>query len=149
MIDFRRMNELIRKEDHMKMAIARERAKAERITSALSQDGGGGGGRGTSSRVEDGAIALTILQEEYKPIAEELEAQRKELKRYLRRLDELQRTCMRMRYIRGLSCTRVAEATFYSKDHIYHTLKAAENRILEMQANEPRGNDHSTLRQKF
>ena len=44
MIDFRRMKELIRKEDHMKMAIARERAKAERITAALSNDGGGGGG---------------------------------------------------------------------------------------------------------
>ena len=141
MIDFGRMKELIRKEDHMKMAIARERAKAERITAALSNDGGGGGGRSTSSRVEDGAVALTILQEEYKPIAEELEAQRKELKRYLRRLDDLQRTCMRMRYIKGLSCARVAEATYYSRDHIYHTITAAENRINEMQS---RSIDHST-----
>ena len=144
MIDFRRMSDLIRKEDRMKMAIARERAKAERITAAPSRDGGGGGGHGTSSRVEDGAIALVILMEEYKPIAEELEAQRKELKRYLRRLDELQRTCIKMRYIKGLSCVRVAEATFYSKDHIHHTIKAAEDRIHEIQTQELRESDHST-----
>ena len=136
MIDFGRMSELIRKKAHMQMAIAREKAKAERITATFSRDGGGGGGRRTSSRVEDGAIALVVLREELERVETELEAQREELKPYLKRLDDLQRICIRMRYIEGMSCVRVAEANYYSKDHIYHVIKAAEKRIYEMQFRE-------------
>ena len=143
MIDFGRMRELIRKDEHMRMAIERERAKAERITSSFSKSGGGGS-RWMSSRVEEGAVALTILQDEHKPIADELEAQRKELRRYMRKLDDLQRTCLRMRYMEGISCARVAEATFYSVDHIHHVIQAAEARVSEIQTEESRKGDHNT-----
>ena len=136
MIDFGRMSELIREKAHMQMAIAREKAKAERITATFSRDGGGGGGRRTSSRVEDGAIALVVLRDELSRVETELEAQRGELKPYLDRLDDLQRICIRMRYLEGMSCVSVAEANYYSKDHIYHVVKAAEKRIYEMQFRE-------------
>ena len=132
MIDFRRMRELIRKEERMKMALARERSKAERITSPINQEGGGSGR--TTSRVEEGAITLVILMEEYQRITAELKQQREELEKYLDKLNDLQRMCMRMRYINGLSCRRIADATYYSEFHVHHVMQAAEDLVDKMQS---------------
>ena len=83
-VDFRRMRELIKAEERLYWALQREQAKATKITTSLSKSGGGGRGR-TSSRVEDGAIALAIIREEYESLEAELKAQRKELRKWLRK----------------------------------------------------------------
>ena len=132
MIDFRRMRELIRTEERLHWALVRERAKAEKSTTSWSKNGGGGKGR-TSSRVEDGGIALAILQEEYDQIAEELKQQRKELRGRLKKLPDRQRTIIRMRYIGGISCRQIAEDLHYDKFYMHYLIRTAEQRINEMQ----------------
>lgn len=132
MIDFRRMRELIKAEERLHWALLKERSKATKITTSLSKNGGGGQGR-TSSRVEDGAIALAIIQEEYDQVADELKRQRKELRGKLKRLTERERTIIRMRYIGGISCRQIAEDMHYDKFYMHSLIRIAENRILEMQ----------------
>lgn len=129
MIDFRRMRELIKSEERLRWAMERERAKAENITTSLSKSGGGRGR--TSSKVEDGAIALAIIQEEYDHVAEELKASRKELRGKLRKLTELQRMIIRMRYIEGYSCRRIAEDLHYDISYMHKVVASAEARIQE------------------
>ena len=132
MIDFRRMRELIKAEERLHWALLKERSKATKTTTSLSKNGGGGRGR-TSSRVEDGAIALAIIQEEYDHVADELKRQRKELRGKLKRLTERERTIIRMRYIGGISCRQIAEDMHYDKFYMHSLIRIAENRILEMQ----------------
>lgn len=132
MIDFRRMRELIKAEERLHWALLKERSKATKITTSLSKNGGGGRGR-TSSRVEDGAIALAIIQEEYDQVSDELKRQRKELRGKLKRLTERERTIIRMRYIGGISCRQIAEDMHYDKFYMHSLIRIAENRILEMQ----------------
>ena len=132
MIDFRRMRELIKAEERLHWALLKERSKATKITTSLSKNGGGGRGR-TSSRVEDGAIALAIIQEEYDQVADELKRQRKELRGKLKRLTERERTIIHMRYIGGISCRQIAEDMHYDKFYMHSLIRIAENRILEMQ----------------
>ena len=135
MIDFRRMRELMRAEERLHWALVRERAKAEKSTTSWSKNGGGGKGR-TSSRVEDGGIALAIIQEEYDQIAEELKQQRKELRGKIKKLPEQQRTIIRMRYIGGISCRQIAEDLHYDKFYMHSLIRIAENKIMEMQDND-------------
>ena len=132
MIDFRRMRELMRTEERLHWALVRERSKAEKITSSWSANGGGGKGR-TSSRVEDGGIALAIIQEEYDQTTEELKRQRKELRGKIKKLPERQRTIIRMRYIGGISCRQIAEDLHYDRFYMHHLIRTAEQQINEMQ----------------
>ena len=133
MIDFVRMRQLIKAEERLHWAMVRERAKAEKITASLSKSGGSRGG-GTSSRVEDGAIVLAVLSDEYKEITEELEQQRKELQKYLRRLEDIHRTVMKLRYMKGLSCRKIAEKLNFSEDWTYHMVKASEDKVNKLQS---------------
>ena len=132
MIDFKEMRILIRHKDRLKWAIMREEAKATRSTTSLSKSGGGGKGR-TSSKVEDGAIALAIMRDEYNQTSEELDQLQKELKRYFKHMTDLERTVMRLRYVKGLSCGEIADKLFYSKDHIFHIARKAEIDVTRRQ----------------
>lgn len=131
MIDFVRMRQLMKTEERLHWAMERERAKAEKMTASFSRNGGKGGE--PSSRVEDGAIALSVLKDEYKLVTEELEQQRKELQKYLRRLEDIHRTVMKLRYMKGMSCRKIAEKLNYSRDHVCHMVKGAEVEIEKAQ----------------
>ena len=78
MTDFVKMRELIRQEERYRWAVEKQMAKATKITSTLSKSGRSGSGR-TGSQVEDGAVELAPLKEEYTEIKEELDAMRAEL----------------------------------------------------------------------
>lgn len=138
MIDFVRMRQLMKTEERLCWALIRERAKAEKSTATLSMNGSRGGE--THSRTEDGAIALSVLTDEYNQITAELELQRKELKKYMWRLSDMRRTVMKLRYMKGMSCRKIAEGLNYSRDHICHMVKAAELEIETMQSRQK----HST-----
>ena len=131
-IDFGRMRELMRTEERLYWALIRERSKAEKSTAAWSSNGGGGKGR-KSSRVEDGGIALAIIQEEYDQIAEELKQQRKELRGKIKKLPERQRTIIRMRYIGGISCRQIADDLHYDRFYMHHLIRIAEQQVNELQ----------------
>ena len=128
MIDFQEMRRLIRVKSHLEEAIARTEANATKRTASLSKSGGGGKGS-TSSRVEEGAVALAILREEYNQVSNELNKHQAELKRYLRYLSEVERSIMRMRYMEGISCHEIAVAVCYSYYHVFHIVQAAESKI--------------------
>lgn len=128
MIDFQRMRILIRDEERLRWAVIREEAKATKITTSLSKSGGGGKGR-TSSKVEDGAIALAILKSGYQQTANELEKMRSELRKRLHGLTGLEKSVIRMRYIEGMSCADIALKIHYDKCYMHHVVRRAEIKV--------------------
>ena len=137
MTDFERMRTLIKQEERYRWAVERQMAKATKITATLSQTGGISGGRRMGSQVEDGAVILAELQSQYSEIMEELGEARKELKGTLNRLrsqkTRLEKTCISMRYMQGISVRKIAEALSYSEDYIHRKTRNAEALIINKQ----------------
>lgn len=136
MTDFERMRTLIRQEERYRWAVEKQTAKAAKMTSAITQTGRTGGTR-PGSRVEEGAIMLAALQDEYKEIIEELEAARRELKESISRIRNtkarLEKTCLRMRYMQGMSVRQIAISLNYSEDYLHRKMRGAETLILRIQ----------------
>lgn len=136
MTDFERMRMLIRQEERYRWAVEKQRAKAEKITSGISQTGRSGSTR-TGSQVEEGAIMLAALQDEYKEILDELMQARVELEATIKRIRSakmrLEKTCLRMRYMQGMSVRRIALSLGYSEDYLHRKMRQAESRIIAIQ----------------
>ena len=135
--DFVRMRTLIKQEERYRWAIEKQMAKATKITATISKTGGCGGSRGTGSQVEDSAVILAELQEQYSEIMEQLNTERDELRKSLSKIRSqrlrLEKTCLRMRYIQGISVRRIAEALNYSEDYIHKRMRNAEALIINKQ----------------
>lgn len=137
MTDFERMRVLIRQEERYRWAVEKQMAKAAKSTTSISPTGGMGGSTRATSRVEDGAIMLAALKDEYAEIQEELEEARKELKESISRIrnakKRLDKTCLRMRYLQGMSIRRIALSLNYSEDYLHRRMREAEAMIITMQ----------------
>ena len=138
MTDFERMRVLIRQEEHYRWAMEKQMAKAAKSTTSISPTGGMRGSTRTASRVEDGAIMLAALQDEYTEIREELEEERKELRETIGKIRNvkarLEKSCLRARYLQGMSVRKIALALNYSEQHIHKTLQNAEKRVITIQS---------------
>ena len=136
MVNFDRMRKLIRDEEHMRWAIERQTSKATKITTTLSKTGGGHTNR-VESKTENGAVALAVLKDEYQSIWYELEAQRKELRRLMTKIRNeeyrLEKLCLRMRYLKGVSVRIIAVTQNYSESYIFNVMKRAEEMVMKIQ----------------
>jgi len=136
MTDFERMRVLIRQEERYRWAVEKQRAKAGRMTAGISQTGRTGGTR-TGSRVEDGAIMLAALEDEYQEILDELTEARTELRESISRIRNakarLEKTCIRMRYLQGMSVRQIAVSLNYTEDYLHRKMRDAEALILRIQ----------------
>ncbi len=137
MTDFGRMRVLIRQEERYRWAVEKQMAKATKVTSSLSPAGGTGGGFKTGSKVEDGAVMLTELKSQYSEIMDELTAARNELRETISKMRSQQmrlgKTCLRMRYLQGISARQIAAALNYSEEYIFRTLRVSEAFIINAQ----------------
>ena len=136
MTDFERMRVLIRQEERYHWAVEKQMAKATKSTTSITPAGGCGGTR-TGSRPEDGAVMLATLQEEYKEILDELEEARKELRDSIARIrnakSRLEKTCLRMRYLQGMSVRQIAVSLNYTEDYLQRKMRDAGALILRIQ----------------
>ena len=136
MTDFGRMRTLIRQEERYRWAVEKQMAKTNRMTSNITPTGRTGGNR-IGSRVEDGAVMLAALQDEYQEIRDELEASRKELRESITRIrnakTRLEKTCLRMRYLQGMSVRQIAVTLNYTEDYLHRKVRDAEALILRIQ----------------
>ena len=135
MTDFERMRTLIRQEQRYRWAVEKQMAKATKSTTSFTL--AGGGGTRTGSRVEEGAVMLAALQDEYAEIRAELDAAREELKKAVAKIrsprKRLEKTCLRMRYIQGMSIRQIAVSLSYTEDYLHRKMRAAEALILNVQ----------------
>ena len=68
----------------------------------------------------------------------ELREQRKELEPQLKHLNEVAKTLMTMRYIKGMECKKIAKAMYYSETHVFHVMQQSERIITAKQDNSKR-----------
>ena len=136
MTNFERLRILIKQEERYRWAVEKQMAKANKMTSNISPAGKAGGSR-PGSRVEESAMVLVSLREEYKEIAEELESARSELKESITRIRNpkarLEKTCLRMRYLQGMSIRKIASSLNYTEDYLHRKMRDAEALILRIQ----------------
>jgi len=136
MTDFRRLRILIKQEERYRWAVMKQQSKAEKITVSLSQSGGMSKGR-VSSKVEDGAIMLAALKDEYNEIKTELKEAQDELSDTIKRIRNpkrrLEKTCIRMRYIQGMSVRKIAISLSYTEDYLHRKMREAEALIHKLQ----------------
>ena len=140
MINFVRMRKLIKAEEQTRWALEKAKSRAEKITISISKSGGGGESFRKGSRVEEGAIAISVLREEYQRISDELEGQREELKGLMKKIRtekyRLEKLCLKMRYLKGLRARTIAEALNYSEPYIFEKLGSGERLISGLQEKE-------------
>lgn len=135
MTDFAELRKLIREEERARWAVEKQMSKATKRTTSFSSSGRGGGKPG--SQVEENSILLAALEDDHKEIAAALEAARKELRAGIALLPmkeyRLERSMIRMRYIRGIEVRKIAEARNYSEQHVFRVVKRAEILINQAQ----------------
>ena len=136
MTDFKKIRMLIAQEERYRWAVQKQMSRATKSTASFSASGGCGG-RQTTSRVEDGAIIIEELKGQLDEIMEELTAARDELKDTMTRIRgqqyRLEKTCLKMRYMQGISVRKIAVALNYSEDYIHRKVRAAEALIINKQ----------------
>ena len=146
MTDFERMRVLIRQEERYHWAVEKQMAKASKSTTTISP-AGGCGGRRAGSRPEDGAVMLTMLEEEYREILEQLDEARKELRGSITKIRNtklrLEKSCLKMRYLEGMSVRQIAAALNYTEDYLQRKMRDAEALILRIQ----KGQESKTTKQ--
>jgi len=129
MINLDQMRQLIKKTVNVQWKIEQEEAAATKVTTVLT---GMPRAAGNHNQVEDGAIKITELKEEYGAVLDELERMREELKPMIDTLDDVnQRASMRMRYIRGHTMSAIADAICVKSRTVYRYLTKAENELCE------------------
>ncbi len=136
MTDFYRMRELIRDEERLRWSIEKQMARATKTTISISKSGGGGGGK-TGSQVEDGAIIIAAMKDEQREMLEELKEARKELRAGLAMVSNrklgIGKTFIRMRYMKGIKVSVIAEKMNYSDKYIHRILRRSEALINKAQ----------------
>lgn len=126
MIDFRKMRELMREEEHLRWSVEKQQARATKITADISDMPRGGQGMDR----EDVIIELATRREEHRAVEEELRKQRAELKTETRRLkNSVYRQVIRLRYMQGKKPGQIARDLRYSERQIYRMLELAESKI--------------------
>ena len=129
MVDLLRMRQLLKQTINIQWKLEQEQAAATKITSVLT---GMPRSSGTHSQVEDGAIKIAALKEEYGSAIEELERMREELNELVNTLDDVNhRATIRMRYIRGYKMDSIADAIGVKRRTIYRYLTRAEDELCE------------------
>ena len=137
-INLYRMRKLIRDTVKLQWRVEQEQSKATKITAVIT-----GMPRGTDnhSKVEDGAIRLTDLQEAYDEVLGELERMRKELDPLLNDLSKADdRAVMRLRYMKGFSPEDIADAIHRTDRSIYYYLSRAENELVRLHSDKVKSN---------
>ena len=130
MINLYRMRKLIRDTVKLQWKVEQERAKATKITAAMT---GMPRGSDNRSRVEDGAIKIADVTDAYREVVTELEAMRSELDPLISTLENADdRAVMRLRYIKGFSSEDIAEAIHRTDRSIYYYLSRAEDQLARM-----------------
>ena len=130
MINLYRMRKLIRDTVKLQWKVEQERAKATKITAAMT---GMPRGSDNHSRVEDGAIKIADVTDAYREVVTELEAMRSELDPLISTLENADdRAVMRLRYIKGFSSEDIAEAIHRTDRSIYYYLGRAEDQLARM-----------------
>lgn len=136
MTDFVKMRELIKQEERWRWAVERAEARATGSPIRMSKAGKSRTNK-VGSQVEEGAVELAELRLQHSEIKEELEAMRKELQQSIRKLRgpkyQLDKSCLRMRYMKGISVRKIAYSLNYSEDYIFQKMKQAERIICTMQ----------------
>ena len=142
MTDFLKMRELIKQEERYRWAVEKQMARATGAAIKMSKAGKSRTNK-VGSQVEEGAVELVPLKEEYAEIKEELDAMRDELQQSIRKLrgpkHRLDKTCLRMRYMQGISVRKIAFSLNYSEDYIFQKMKQAERIICDMQREKEAG----------
>lgn len=130
MVNLYRMRMLMnRKTINILWKIEQEEARATKITTTLTGMPRGGG---QHDQVADGAIKLAELKEEYSELIDELTAMREELKPLIDTLENIDlRVVMRLRYIKGYSPEKIADAVTLADRTIYRYLVRAENELCK------------------
>lgn len=130
MVNLYRMRMLMnRKTINILWKIEQEEARATKITTTLTGMPRGGG---QHDQVADGAIKLAELKEEYSELINELTAMREELKPLIDTLENIDlRVVMRLRYIKGYSPEKIADAVTLADRTIYRYLVRAENELCK------------------
>lgn len=136
MTDFLKMRELIKQEERYRWAVEKQMARATGSAIRMSKAGKSRTNK-VESQVEEGAVELASLKSEYQEIKDELDAMRDELQPYIRKLrgpkHRLDKTCLRMRYMQGISVRKIAFSLSYSEDYIFQKMKQAEGIVCAMQ----------------
>ena len=131
MIDFKRLRLLIREDERLQWAVEKAEARATRSSSSIT--GMPRGGR-SGNKMEDDTIIIVELKEKHLEITTELEQQRKELERALKKVtDPNQYLALRMRYIRGKKLREIEIAMNYSERSIIRFLESGERKVIEIQ----------------
>lgn len=130
-MNLQRMRHLMNRLPAAQLRVDRARATATRSTqrwSAMPR------GSGISSPVEQGVVQLEEAREALAALREELDQLRRELAPAIDALeDTLQRECMGLRYLHGLSARLIACRMHYSEGHVFRVLRAAEQHMKEQE----------------
>jgi hypothetical protein len=132
MIDFSEWRKMIDQERQLRMAYEKELSKATKITTSYSQSGKSQGFR-EGSKVEDGGIALSVIDDELEKVKAYLADQLELLNRAAGKMkNPVYKTALRLRYEKGIGPRKVAEKMNFSENHIFKLLYKAETMVNEI-----------------
>ncbi len=133
MVDLVRMRHLINRYPRACYRAEEARIRAQKLTRPISDEPRGGGGNST----EEGILLYAAAKERKQAIADELAAMRQELEPHIDALgNPLQVQAMRMRYLEGRSAREISYSLCYSEQHIFRTLRVAEEIISKDESHE-------------
>ena len=132
MTDFVKMRELIRQEERYRWAVEQQMARATKMTSEMSKAGKARTNK-VGSQVEEGAVELASLKSEYQEIKDELDAMKAELRISISKLRapryRLDKTCLRMRYLQGISVRKIAVSLNYHEQYLFRKMREGNSRF--------------------
>ena len=130
MVNFSRMQVLIKHEQRLKRKRDRVFSNATKVTTVIT---GMPRATGNHSQVENGAIELAEVEESYREVFEDLEAMRTELKELLPSLDDPDDIgVMRLRYINGHYPEEIPDMINLSRRAMFYHLSGAERKLMRM-----------------
>ncbi len=129
MVDLSEMSRIIRSADKVLEAIEKAEQTATRTTRHI--DGIPRASRHTSL-VESGAVKVVDLEEAYCETVQKVQAMRRELSEMIGALPDIDdRAIMRLRYIKGYTPERIAEATYRTERNVFYRIKQSKQQLAE------------------
>ena len=126
-VDFARMRQLSNRVPMARFRVEQIMSAATKMTATLSDEPKGNAMR---DKVAESVILLEAARETYVRLASELWAMRGELRPIVEQIDDpTARTCMRMRYIDGVSAKEIACRLNYSERRVFQILQSAEEAV--------------------
>lgn len=130
MVNLNRMRILIAYKQRLHFERLKKFAKATKITTTIT---GMPRGSGTGKQVEDGAIAMSEIEDVYREIWAELKPMQDELDELLPSLDNPDDIAvMRLRYIYGKRLQDIPGIVCLSERAMYYHLGGAERKLARM-----------------